>query len=96
MTIQEFLGDRREEILRLASLHGAYDVRVIGSVARGEAGPQSDLDLLVRWSDSASLLDHAALMLELEGLLGKKVDIASDGWLKPAVRDSVYRDGIPL
>ena len=96
MTIQELLGDRRDEILRLASRHGAYDVRVIGSVARGEASPQSDLDLLVRWSDSASMLDHAALMLELEGLLGKKVDIASDGWLKPAVRESVYRDAIPL
>jgi hypothetical protein len=96
MTIQEFLGDRRDEILRLASRHGAYDVRVIGSVARGEASPQSDLDLLVRWSDSASLLDHAALMLELECLLGKKVDIASDGWLKPAVRESIYRDAIPL
>jgi len=96
MTIQELLVDRKEEILRLASRHGAYDVRVIGSVARGEAGPQSDLDLLVRWSDSASLLDHAALMLELEGLFGRKGDIASDGWLKPAVRESVYRDAIPL
>ena len=56
MTIQELLGDRCEEILRLASRHGAYDVRVIGSMARGEAGPQSDLDLLVRWNDGASLL----------------------------------------
>jgi len=72
MTIQELLGDRREEILRLASRHGAYDVRVIGSAARGEAGPQSDLDLLVRWSDSASLLDHAAPMLQLEACLGRK------------------------
>jgi uncharacterized protein len=96
MTAAELIGEKREEILRLAAEHGARDVRVIGSVARGEAGPGSDLDLLVRWTENTSLLDHAALMIDLERLLGRKVDIASDGWLKPAVRDSVDRDAVPL
>jgi predicted nucleotidyltransferase len=56
----------------------------------------SDVDLLVTWSEGASLLDHAALMLELEKLLGRKVDIASDGWVKPAIQESVYRDAIAI
>jgi predicted nucleotidyltransferase len=87
---------RREAILRIAAKHGATKVRLIGSVARGEARPDSDIDLLVTWSDGASLLDQAALMLELEALLGRKVDIASDGWVKPSIRESVYRDAIAL
>jgi hypothetical protein len=56
----------------------------------------SDVDLLVTWSEGASLLDQAALMLEIEKLLGRKVDIASDGWVKPAIRESVCRDAIAL
>jgi predicted nucleotidyltransferase len=71
-------------------------VRLIGSVARGEARPDSDVDLLVTWGEGTSLLDQAALMLELEKLLGRKVDIASDGWVKPAPLESVYRDAIAL
>ena len=71
-------------------------MRLIGSVARGEARPDSDVDLLVTWSEGTSLFDQASLMLELEGLLGRKIDIASDGWLKPSVRESVYRDAIAL
>ena len=48
------------------------------------------------WSEGANLLDQAALMLEFEKLLGRKVDIASDGWVKPTIRESVYRDAIAL
>ena len=76
--------------------HGASEVRLIGSAARGEAGPDSDVDLLVTWRDGSSLLDQAALILELESLLGRKVDIASDGWVKPSIRESVYRDALAL
>jgi len=65
-------------------------------MARGDARPDSDIDLLVTWREGTTLLDHAALKLELEGLLGRKVDIASDGWVKPSVRESVYRDAVPL
>jgi predicted nucleotidyltransferase len=95
-TIGATISEQREEILRIAARHGATQVRLIGSVARGEARPESDVDLLVTWRKGTSLLDHAALMLELEALLGRKVDIASDGWVKPSIRDSVYRDAIAL
>jgi uncharacterized protein len=94
--IGEAIREQREAILRVAAKHGATQVRLIGSVARGEARPDSDLDLLVKWQEGTSLLDQAALKLELEGLLGRKVDIASDGWVKPSIRESVYRDAIAL
>lgn len=93
---RDAIAAHRESILRAAARYGASDVRLIGSVARGEAGPQSDVDFLVTWSAQSTLLDQAALMLELEKLLGRKVDIASDGWIKPTIRESVYRDAIPL
>jgi predicted nucleotidyltransferase len=96
LTIAEHIRERHTEILRIAAKHGATQVRLIGSVARGEAGPNSDIDLLVTWAEGTSLLDHAALVLELERLLGRKVDIASDGWVKPSIREPVYRDAIPL
>jgi hypothetical protein len=86
----------RDVILRIAARHGASQVRLIGSVARGQERPDSDIDLLVTWREDTSLLDQAALTLELERLLGRKVDIASDGWVKPSIRESVYRDAIAL
>lgn len=95
-TVGDTIREKREAILRIAGRHGATEVRLIGSVARGEARPDSDVDLLVTWSEGTSLLDHAALMLELEKLLGRKVDIASDGWVKPAIQESVYRDAIAI
>lgn len=96
LTVGDTIREQRETIVRIAARHGATDVRLIGSVARGEARPDSDVDLLVTWREGTSLLNHAALMLELERLLGRKVDIASDGWVKPSIRNSVYRDAIAL
>jgi hypothetical protein len=96
LTVGDTIREKREAIIRIAARHGATEVRLIGSVARGEARPDSDVDLLVTWSEGASLLDQAALMLELENLLGRKVDIASDGWVKPSIREPVYRDVIAL
>jgi len=69
---------RREEILRLAERRGAYNVRVFGSVARGEANENSDLDLLVAWEPGRSLLDHAGLVQDLQELLGTKVHVGTD------------------
>jgi uncharacterized protein len=86
----------RDEIIRIAAKHGATQVRLIGSVARGETRPDSDVDLLVTWREGTSLLNQAALILELESFLNRKVDIASDGWVKPSIRESVYRDAIAL
>ncbi|MGC9949292.1 MAG: nucleotidyltransferase family protein [Bryobacteraceae bacterium] len=94
--VGEAIRERREAILRVAAAHGATQVRLVGSVARGQARPDSDVDLLVTWQAGTSLLDQAALTLELESLLGRKVDIASDGWVKPSIRESVYRDAIAL
>jgi len=58
--------------------------------------PDSDIDLLVTWAEGTSLFDQVALMGELENLLGRKVDTASDGWVKPQIRESVYRDAVTL
>jgi predicted nucleotidyltransferase len=95
-TAGDIIREKREAIVRIAGRHGATQVRLIGSVARGEARPDSDVDLLVTWNEGTSLLNQAALMLELESLLGRKVDIASDGWVKPSIRESVYRGAIAL
>ena len=94
--IFEVVQANREAIIRIAAEHGATEVRLIGSVARGDARSDSDIDLLVTWTERSSLLDRAALMLGLENLLGRRVDIASDGWLKPKFRESVYRDAVAL
>ncbi len=96
LTVGEAIREKREAIVRIAARHGATQMRLIGSVARGDARPDSDVDLLVTWSRRTRLLDQAALMLELESLLGRKVDIASDGWVEPSIRESVYRDAIAL
>jgi len=90
------IQEERDKILHLAASHGATNVRLIGSMARGDERPDSDVDLLVTWRSGTTLLDHAALKLELESVLGRKVDIASDGWLRPSVQESVYRDAVPL
>ena len=63
MTLEALLKEKREEILRIAARHGARNVRVFGSVARGDADAQSDIDLLVEFEPDRSLLDHAALWL---------------------------------
>ncbi|WP_397547995.1 nucleotidyltransferase family protein [Rhodothermus marinus] len=90
------LREKRGEILRLCARYGATDVRVFGSVARGEADAASDVDLVVRFEPGRSLLDHAALWLELEALLGCRVDVLSESGLKPRIREKVLKEAIPL
>lgn len=90
------LEARRSEILSIAAAHGAHNVRVFGSLARGEAGPNSDIDLLVDLEAGRGLLDHAALMLDLEDLFGRKVDVAVERGLRPAVRQRVLAEAKPL
>ena len=96
MTIRERLTEKRAEVLRAAERHGARNVRLIGSVARGDARADSDLDILVELEQGRSLLDHAALMIELETLLGCKVDIATEQGLRPRVRDRVLVEAVAL
>jgi hypothetical protein len=96
MAIQTLLREKREEILRIAARHGACRVRLFGSVARGDADPQSDVDVLVDFERGRSLFDHAALMLELEALLGCKVDVVTERGLRDRIRDRVLKEAVAL
>lgn len=90
------LRGKRDEILRVAAAYGARNVRVFGSVARGEAGADSDVDLLVEMEPGRSLLDRIALMQDLEDLLGRKVDVVTEPSLHWYIRDRVIRQAVPL
>ncbi|HIK24041.1 MAG TPA: nucleotidyltransferase family protein [Thermosynechococcus sp. M3746_W2019_013] len=96
MTVNELVKAKREEILRITAKYGAHNVRVFGSVARGEADEQSDIDLIVEFEPERSLLDHAALWLELQELLGCKVDVVSERGIKPRIRERVLKEAVPL
>lgn len=96
MGIEEMLRSRREEILEIARRHGADQVRVFGSVARGEAAADSDIDLLVRTGPQTSSWFPAGLILDLEDLLGRKVDVLTEGALHWYIRDKILSEAIPL
>jgi predicted nucleotidyltransferase len=96
MSIRQLLQTKRKKILQIAARHGARKVRVFGSVARGEARRGSDIDFLVEMDEGRSLLDHAALILDLERLLKRPVDVASERGLRPPVRKEVLKDAIAL
>jgi predicted nucleotidyltransferase len=96
MSIDSVLLGQREETLRIAAKHGAGNVRVFGSAARGESGPASDIDLLVEFDPDRSLLDHVALLQDLEDLLGRKVDLVTEHSLHWYIRDQVKEEAIPL
>jgi len=87
---------RREDILAIAARHGAHHVRVFGSIVRGSADDASDLDLLVEMDDDRSLIDHVALINELEAYLGRKVDVVSQQALHRSIRDEVLRQAVVL
>jgi hypothetical protein len=96
MVTLEELRRRRAELLRLAERHGARNLRVFGSVVRGETTPSSDLDLLVDWEPGRSLLDHAGLALDLQDLLGMRVDIGTERSLHWYVRDRILIEAVAL
>lgn len=93
--VRESLREHRDEILSLARRHRARSVRAFGSVARGDETPASDIDLLVEFEPGASLLDQVRLTKELERLLGVRVDVVSEGGLRPD-DEAILRDAIPL
>jgi len=96
MSPETILKARRDQILNLCAKYGASNVRVFGSVARGEADESSDIDLIVDFDPERSPLDHAALWLELQELVGVKVDVVSSRGLKPRIRERVLQEAVPL
>jgi predicted nucleotidyltransferase len=94
--LESLLMSRREQIIQMARKHGAYDVRIFGSVARGEARSDSDIDFLVKLESGRSLLELARLLRELQALLGRKVDIVTEAGLRPRIRPQVLREARPL
>lgn len=96
MTVEDALRDKRSEVLRLAAEHGARNVRVFGSAARGEAGPESDIDFLVDMEAGRSLFDLGGLLMDLQDLLGRRVDLVTEAGLRPRIRDRVMQEAVPL
>lgn len=88
------LRARREEIIHIAALRGAHNVRVFGSVARGEERRDSDVDFLVDFEPGRSLVDLSGLVLDLEEALGRRVDVGTQ--VRPIIRDKVHRDIVAL
>jgi predicted nucleotidyltransferase len=87
---------KREEIKQLAANYGAHNVRLFGSVARREARSDSDVDVLVDLESDRSLFDLGGLLMELQNLLGCKVDVVTEQGLRPRIRERVLRDAVPL
>ena len=96
MTIDELRTNKREEILGLAARRGARNVRVFGSVARGDNDDRSDVDFLVDLEPGRSLLDLGGLQRDLEKLLSSRIDVVSSRGLRDRVRDRILRDAVPL
>ncbi|MBI4964170.1 MAG: nucleotidyltransferase family protein [Desulfomonile tiedjei] len=96
MNVSRLLHEKRDEILELADKHGAINVRVFGSAARGDASASSDIDLLVDMKQGSTLLDLVALWQDLEELFGCKVHVLSEGGISPHLRDRIYSEARPL
>jgi predicted nucleotidyltransferase len=96
MDIGELLAPKREDILRIAAKHGARNVRVFGSVARGEAGPESDIDLLVEVGPDHTPFFPGGLIADLEELLGKRVQVVTQEGLHWYIRKRVLDEALPL
>ncbi len=94
--IEEILAPHQGEIRRLARRYGAELIMVFGSVRRREATEESDVDLMVRWKKSVSLLDRAGLRLDLEKALGRPVDLVNEGGLHWAIAPQVEAEAVPL
>jgi predicted nucleotidyltransferase len=96
MLINEQINEKREEILRIAASHGAKNVRIFGSVARGDADESSDIDFLVEMEPNRSLLDLGALLTDLRELMGRRVDVVSEQGLYWLLRRRILKEAKPL
>lgn len=96
MQLEELVQNKRNEILAVAAKHGAYNIRIFGSVARGESKAGSDVDFLVDMEDRRSLFDLSHLWIELETLLGCKVHVAEEAGLYWFLKDQVLQEAVAL
>ncbi len=90
------LKNKRKDILRIASKYGARNIRIFGSLARGEAREDSDIDFLVDMESGRSLFDLGGLLMDLQNLLAQKVDVVTEKGLRPRIRDRVLKEALPL
>jgi predicted nucleotidyltransferase len=96
MNLENLIHSSRDEILSIASRHGARKIFIFGSVARGEAGPDSDIDFLVEMEPGSSLFDLGGLLFDLQQTLGVDVDVVTVEGLRPRIREKVLADAIEL
>ena len=94
--IRKLLKEKRVELLALAAKYGAHNVRVFGSVARGEAGPESDIDLLVDMDPGRTILDLVGVYQDAGDFLGRRVDVLTDGGISPYLRKRILSEAVPL
>ncbi len=96
MSIDELLKQKRTDVMRIAEQHGAHNIRIFGSVARGEARSDSDVDVLVELEPGRSLFDLGGLSMDLQNLLGVEVDVVTEKGLRDRVRERVLKEALPL
>ena len=96
MGIRELIADKREQVLGIAAKYGAFNVRVFGSVADGTADERSDVDFLVELEHGRTLFDLGGLLMELQGLLGRRVDVVTIDGLRERIKPDVLNGAVAL
>jgi len=96
MGISELIDRQKNQVLAIASKYGALRIRVFGSVARGTADENSDIDFLVDLEPGRSLFDLGGLLMELQELLGHNVDVITPAGLRPRIKDRVLKEAVEL
>ena len=96
MTVEESVKTKRDEIRRIAKQHGASNIRLFGSVSRGESKPESDIDFLIDVTSETSAWFPVGLIQDLETLLGKRVEIVTERALNKDLREKVLREAVPV
>jgi len=97
MALLETLREKREQVLEVAAKHGAFNVRVFGSVVRGEDTPESDIDFLIDYDlEKVTPWFPGGLLMDLQDLLGRKVDVLTERGISPWIRERVLAEAKPL
>jgi len=96
MTLHDLRTKKRTDILRVAANRGARNIRIFGSVARGENDARSDIDFLVDLEPNRSLFDLSGLLIDLEALLHTEVDVVTERGLHARISERVLRESVPL